>query len=78
MRSCLLQPDPLPKGFLPRLLALLPPWAPSASLLLYVVGGSFDCQKEYLLAVDVLLYQRHGVKPFLVKAKEVGGDAGAG
>ena len=81
MRSCLLQPDPLPTGFLPLPLALLPPRAPSASLLLRVVGGSFDGQKEYLLAVDALLYQRHGVEPFqalLVKVKEVGGDAGAG
>ena len=64
-------------GFLPLPLALLPPRAPLASLLLRVVGGSFDGQKEYLLAVDSLLYQRHGVEPcqaLLVKVKEVGGD----
>ena len=82
MRSCLLQPDPLPAGFLPLPLALLPPRAPSASLFLHhVVRRSFDGQKEDLLSVDALLNQRHGVEPYqalLVKVKEVGGDAGAG
>ena len=66
MKSCLLQPDPLPTSFLSLPLDLLPPWANSASpfLLLHVVRGNLDGQKEYLLAVDALLYQRHGIEPF--------------
>ena len=81
MGSCLLQPDPLPAGFLPLPLALLPPRAPSASLLPHVVGRSLNGKKKYLFSVDSLLHQRHGVEPYqalLVKVKEVGGDAGAG
>ena len=64
MKSCHLQPHPLPTGFLPLPLDLLPPRAPPASILLHVVLGNLDGKKEYLLAVDALLYQRHGVEPF--------------
>ena len=66
-------------SFLLLSLGLLPPWAPSAFFfLLHDVRSNLNSKKKYLFAIDALLYQRHGVEPFLllVKVKEGGDDIG--